>query len=160
MSHCLARPMVFTTRPRRHQRLLSQESLRKMLAWPPAIQKYYPCPWGAAFHTTSAISVLLPGRWPARRPSPLNIPRSFWETRFTINFEKGFFFAKGPPRGGSREGGLAGPVRLNLKVSGSAPPIPVHSEYPSWSSYHAAVDKWNNFASVDNKLEGSENRLT
>ncbi|KAK7403933.1 hypothetical protein QQX98_010303 [Neonectria punicea] len=39
-------------------------------------------------------------------------------------------------------------------------PIPDPFEYPHWTSYRQAVERWRTFCSVDDKVEGSKNRLS
>lgn len=39
-------------------------------------------------------------------------------------------------------------------------PIPDPFEYPHWTSYRAAMERWRTFCSVDDKIEGSKNRLS
>jgi hypothetical protein len=38
-------------------------------------------------------------------------------------------------------------------------PVPYPSEYSSWASYKAAVDRWNDFVVVGQKIDHSKNRL-
>lgn len=39
-------------------------------------------------------------------------------------------------------------------------PIPDPFEYPHWTSYRQAVERWRTFCSIGDKVEGSENRLS
>ncbi|OAA35580.1 Protein kinase-like domain protein [Beauveria brongniartii RCEF 3172] len=39
-------------------------------------------------------------------------------------------------------------------------PIPDHSEYSSWSSYRAAVRRWNDYVAIGAKIDSSKNRLS
>lgn len=39
-------------------------------------------------------------------------------------------------------------------------PIPDYSEYTSWSSYRAAVGRWNDYVAIGSKIESSKNRLS
>ncbi|KAF5538173.1 RNase H domain-containing protein [Fusarium phyllophilum] len=38
-------------------------------------------------------------------------------------------------------------------------PIPDPFEYPNWTSYRKAVERWQNFCSIGDKVEGTKNRL-
>lgn len=38
-------------------------------------------------------------------------------------------------------------------------PVPDTSEYPSWASYKAAVNRWNDFVAIGQKIDHSNNRL-
>ncbi|OAR01856.1 hypothetical protein LLEC1_01798, partial [Akanthomyces lecanii] len=39
-------------------------------------------------------------------------------------------------------------------------PIPDHSEYSSWSSFRAAVRRWNDYVAIGAKIDSSKNRLS
>ncbi|KJZ73728.1 hypothetical protein HIM_06846 [Hirsutella minnesotensis 3608] len=39
-------------------------------------------------------------------------------------------------------------------------PVPDHSEYPDWTSYRAAVRRWNDFVAIGAKDESAKNRLS
>lgn len=47
---------------------------------------------------------------------------------------------------------------LPLRPHAFFAPIPVHTEYPNWESYRAAVGRWNDFVAIGGKSEGSKNR--
>ncbi|TWU72927.1 hypothetical protein ED733_000798 [Metarhizium rileyi] len=39
-------------------------------------------------------------------------------------------------------------------------PIPDHTEFTSWSSYRAAISRWNDYVAIGEKIEGSRNRFS
>lgn len=39
-------------------------------------------------------------------------------------------------------------------------PIPKQSEYPTWDSYKSAVDRWEHFVAIGQKIDSSKNRLS
>ncbi|KAF5649501.1 RNase H domain protein [Fusarium tjaetaba] len=48
---------------------------------------------------------------------------------------------------------------LSLTPHSFFAPIPGPFEYPNWTSYQKAVDRWQHFCSIDDKVEGNKNRL-
>lgn len=48
---------------------------------------------------------------------------------------------------------------LPLQTHAFFAPIPEISEYLSWSSYKAAVNRWNDYVAIGSKIESSKNRL-
>src|SRR3954470_4615904 len=44
---------------------------------------------------------------------------------------------------------------LSLTPHAFFAPIPVHSEYPNWTSYRTAVARWNDFVAIGEKVENS-----
>ncbi|KAF5622984.1 RNase H domain protein [Fusarium sp. NRRL 52700] len=48
---------------------------------------------------------------------------------------------------------------LSLAPHSFFAPIPDPFEYPTWASYCKAVDRWQTFCSIDDKVEGNKNRL-
>ncbi|RBR10016.1 hypothetical protein FVER53590_26182 [Fusarium verticillioides] len=45
------------------------------------------------------------------------------------------------------------------KIGSFFAPIPDLFEYPNWTSYRKAIDRWQHFCSIDDKAEGNKNRL-
>ncbi|KAI1062295.1 hypothetical protein LB506_006264 [Fusarium annulatum] len=48
---------------------------------------------------------------------------------------------------------------LSLTPHSFFAPIPDPFEYPNWASYRKAVDRWQTFCSIGDKVEGNKNRL-
>ncbi|KAF5704370.1 RNase H domain-containing protein [Fusarium mundagurra] len=48
---------------------------------------------------------------------------------------------------------------LSLTPHSFLAPIPDPFEYPNWTSYRKAVERWQNFCSIGDKVEGNKNRL-
>ncbi|KAF5251266.1 hypothetical protein FANTH_3558 [Fusarium anthophilum] len=48
---------------------------------------------------------------------------------------------------------------LSLTPHSFFAPIPDPFEYPNWASYRKAVERWQNFCSIGDKVEGNKNRL-
>lgn len=48
---------------------------------------------------------------------------------------------------------------LPMKTHLFSAPVPTPSEFSNWTSYLSATDRWNDFAKVGGKIDGSKNRL-
>ncbi|KAF7552499.1 hypothetical protein G7046_g7388 [Stylonectria norvegica] len=55
---------------------------------------------------------------------------------------------------------IAHSKELSLTPHSFFAPIPDPFDYPNWTSYCGAVERWQTFCSVDDKVEGSQNRLS
>ncbi|KJK73544.1 hypothetical protein H634G_11202 [Metarhizium anisopliae BRIP 53293] len=88
-------------------------------------------------------------------------PTLLWQERDSLDgIERGPFLQESQYLESLVTAFISHAIELPLSPHAFFAPIPDYSEYSSWSSYRAAVSRWNDYVAIGAKIESSKNRLS